>query len=286
MNGNTTAPLHNTLAFFRLSSPQQSLNTLVKLWFVAALVGQWFFAVYVFLISVLPVISGKPMSADFSHMITGLIVGDDKGNFILFAHLMPAAILSFCGVLQLVPHIKLRYLAFHRWNGRLFLLLGLIGALTGLYLTWIRGSRLSDIGAVGVTINGLLIPIAVYLAWQYARKGKFDAHKRWAVHSFMLVNGVWTLRLYLMGWFIVNQGPNGNNDTLDGPADMFFSFACYLLPMLIVELVFWAKKQGNTLRVVGVSIIMGLGTVITAIGVIGAAAFMWLPRIQVLLMNA
>jgi hypothetical protein len=52
------------------------------------------------------------------------------------------------------------HIAQFRWNGRMFLTLGLLGALTGLYLTWVRGSRLSDIGSIGLTLNGLLILLA------------------------------------------------------------------------------------------------------------------------------
>lgn len=56
----------------------------------------------------------------------------------------------------------------HRWNGKLFLTLGLMGAVSGLYLTWICGARLSDVGYLGITLNAILIIITVFFAWRYA----------------------------------------------------------------------------------------------------------------------
>lgn len=279
MNNQSNPSLHLAMSQVGLGSPQQALKSAVTCWLLIALIGQSIFALYVLVLFGLPFFSGHPEQADTSHMITGYIAGDGLGNLILFMHLIPAAIISMGGAFQLVPQIRQHFPAFHRWNGRLFLTLGFVGALTGLYLSWVRDSRLSDTGAIGITINGILIPIAVILAWHYARKRRFDLHQRWAIHAFLLINGVWTFRLYLMGWFMVNQGPNGNTSNLDGPADVFFSFACYLLPMMVAELVFWAQRQQQSSRKILVTGIMFIGAGITLLGVVSASLMMWMPRI-------
>jgi hypothetical protein len=279
MNTQTYPYLHFALSKVGLGTPQQALKSAIVSWLLIALVGQWLFALYVLVQYGQPVFSGAPEQADFSHAITGYVAGDGLGNTMLFVHVIPAAIISIGGIFQLVPFIRKRFPTFHRWNGRLFLTFGLTGALTGLYLTWVRDSRLSDIGAIGITLNGMLIPIAVALAWHYARKRRFDLHQRWAVHAFLLINGVWTFRLYLMAWYLINQGSNGNTSTLDGPADIALSFACYLLPMLIAELVFWAQRQPQKSRKALVAAIMFIGAGITLLGVTGASMMMWFPRI-------
>lgn len=255
------------------------LKYLTRSWVFVALVGQWIFALYIFIQFGVAALSGDPTSADTSQMIQGYTQGDDFGNGVLMLHLLPAILLSFSGVFQLFSYIRKNYPTFHRWNGRMFLALGLLGALTGLYLTWVRGSRLSDIGSIGLTLNGILILVAATLAWRFAIKRQFQNHMRWAVHSFILINGVWSFRLYLMGWFILNQGPNGNNSTIDGPADIILSFASYLLPMLIAEVYFWAMRQKSTFRVSTANVFMLLGLLITALGVFAATLFMWWPRI-------
>ena len=262
-------------------NPDKALHYSVATWFVLAMIGQQVFAAYVMIRYGLPLIDGQYENINLSTNIDGYVEGDLSGNVMLYFHLIPAALLSFCGMLQLLPKVRERYPALHRFNGRLFLVLGMTGALTGLYLTWLRGSRLSDVGSIGITINGVLILVAGYFAWSTAIAKKFAQHKRWAVHTFFLVNGVWTFRLYLMGWYVVNQGAFGNTNKIDGPADIAISFACYLLPMCVAELVFWAQRQRSNKRKWAVVGLMVLGCLITGIGVFANILLGWIPRMVV-----
>ncbi len=264
----------------RFFNAQTCLKFLTHSWVLVVLIGQWIFALYIFIQFGIAALSGDPTSADTSGMIKGYTQGDHLGNGVLMLHLLPAILLSLSGVFQLFPYLRNKYPVFHRWNGRMFLTLGILGALTGLFLTWGRGTRLSDIGSIGLTLNGLLILVAGVLAWRYAIKRQYQKHMRWAIHSFILVNGVWSFRLYLMAWFILNQGPNGNNANIDGPADIALSFASYLLPMLIAEIYFWAKRQKSTFRVAVTNVFMLLGLLITTLGVFAATMFMWWPSIS------
>lgn len=188
-------------------------------------------------------------------------------------------IISLSATFQLIPFIRRRFPTFHRWNGRLFLVVGFFGAISGLYMTWGIGSRFSDLGAIGVSINGILIPIFVYYAWRTARQRNFSLHRRFAVHTFILINGVWSVRLYLMAWFMVNQGPRGNTGSIDGPADIAISFASYLLPMAIAELAFWAERRKSPISTLVGAIGLSIMAAITALGVYAASIMMWLPRI-------
>ncbi len=265
------------------ASADRALLLGVTSWVVVALVGQWLFALYIAVMYALPLATGDFAAANKARPITGYVAGDTLGNAMLFAHVLPAALLSVCGVLQLLPVLRRRWPALHRWNGRVFLTMGLLGALSGLYLTWVRGSRLSDLGAIGITVNGLLIPVAVLLAWRAARAREFVQHRRWAVHAFLLINGVWTFRLYLMGWYLVNQGQNGNTNTLDGPMDLFFSVACYALPMAVAELWFWAQRQRSAQPKWWVAAVQSVGALVTLLGVVAAALMMWWPRISTVL---
>jgi hypothetical protein len=280
MNEQTNTIPSSFMHRFGVVSAHDLLGKLVASWLIVVLVGQWMFALYILVVFAFPFLVGGIASVDFSNMITGSKEGDFFGNTALLTHLIPAAVISMGGVFQIVPWVRKYHPRFHRWNGRVFLTLGILGALTGLYLTWGRGSRLSDIGAYGITLNGVLILITALLAWQYAVKKRFDLHRRFAVHAFLLINGVWTFRLYLMGWFAVNQGPNGNNSALDGPVDIVISYACYMAPMLVAELFFWAQRQQQNYKIIGVSCLLLFGLLVTLVGVIAASLFMWFPRIS------
>ncbi|RVU35375.1 DUF2306 domain-containing protein [Rheinheimera riviphila] len=246
-------------------------------WWLLALIGQWLFASYIAVRYGGPVLDGNYAAVNQGNHIMGYQPGATTHNLVYFSHILPAILLSICGILQLIPQIRQRWPQVHHWNGRIFMTLGISGALTGLYLTWGSGSRLSDVGAIGITLNGLLIPLAIVLAWRYAVARNFAAHRRFAVHSFLLVNGVWSFRLYLYGWFVLNQGPNGNTRYLDGTADIFFSFACYVVPMLLAELVFWGQRQPNAGRKWCVAAVVTLGALLTLIGIVAVTMATWWP---------
>ena len=256
------------------------LNNTVKTWGFIALLGQWFFAVYIMALYAIPLATGVAADVDDISPARGFDLSASFNSVMFFSHILPAALMALSGLFQLLPNVRNRYPSFHRWNGRMFFVLGLSGAITGLYLTWGAGIRFSNIASMGVTLNGILILVAIFFAWRAILNKKIIEHQRWAVHSFVLVNGVWSLRLYLMGWYLVNQGPNGNKPTLDGPMDLFLSFACYLLPMLFVELIFWAKRRKNekiNWIVIGTT---GVATLFTAIGLVAAGVMMWGPRVS------
>ncbi len=243
----------------------------IMTWGGIALIGQWLFSAYIFILYAMPLVLGITKQAELVSPTSGYDASGSVQSAVFFGHIIPAIILAISGLFQLIPQMRKRFVHFHRWNGRIFFTLGL-------------GLRLSNLGAMGITLNGLLIPIAVILAWKYAVSQQFAQHRRFAVHSFLLVNGVWTFRLYLMGWYMLNQGKNGNTSTLDGPVDIFFSFACYLLPMLVAELYFWAVRQ--TLERVKwlITGLFILGSGITLLGIVAAFIMMWYPRVNKILM--
>ncbi|WP_026375286.1 DUF2306 domain-containing protein [Aestuariibacter salexigens] len=256
------------------------LSGSVKVWVSAVLIGQWMFGFYILAQFTMPWLMGQLDESQFSHMIRGYKNGESFNNFVLLLHVIPVMVISMSATLQLVPFIRNRYRTFHRWNGRVFLIVGFFGAVSGLYMTWGIGSRLSDIGALGVTLNGLLIPVFVYFAWRTAVYKKFAEHRRYAVHAFILINGVWSVRLYLMAWFMLNQGPLGNTRQIDGPADIAISFASYLLPMAIAELVFRAEKARSSKMILAAAVGVTCMALLTMLGVFAASSMMWIPRIS------
>lgn len=258
---------------------KHKFDFLIKLWVGIILTGQWVFALYILVQFTLPLITGQLDESRYAYMIRGYVNGDTFNNVILLLHVVPVMLISLSGIFQLFPTIRTHFPRFHRINGRVYLIFGLMGAIGGLYLTWVTGSRLSDLGALGVTLNGLLIPVMVYFAWYYALKRDYSRHQRFAVHAFILINGVWTFRLLLMGWFILNQGPLGNSANLDGPADIILSFASYLLPMLIAELIFKAREHNTLVLQVAAIVAVGIAIIITIMGTVAATMMMWGPRI-------
>lgn len=248
-----------------------------RAWFLVALASQWLFATYVAWTLVRPLMGADAASVDGSRLITGYIEGDATGNAILLGHVLAAAIINVLGLLQLVPALRRIVPSWHRWAGRTFMVLSLLAAISGFYMVWVRGSRLSDVSAVAITLNGILILLAVAMAWRLAMLRRFAEHRRWAIRAFLLISGVWMLRLGLMAWVIINKGPNGNTPRLDGAFDSFWVFGCYLVPLAIAELYFRAEEGSRAIQFTAAGV-LALSAVFTMLGTFGAFSFMWLPH--------
>ena len=246
------------------------------IWFCIAAIGQ---AAFIWMI--LAHFGRRTLIGDFAGwndkpLIKGYVPGDDAGNLMFAVHVLLAAVVTVSGLMQLVPALRRRAPALHRWNGRIFLIIAIIMALGGLWLTWGRETYLSLVSAVAVSVDGVLILIFAAQAWRTAVRRDFGAHQRWAMRAFLAVNGVWFLRVGLMAWAIATGGL-GMNRTLSGPADVVLQFGAYLIPLALFEAYLRARRSPAPVvkRLTAAGMI--LAAAVTALGVFGAVAFMWGP---------
>ena len=180
--------------------------------------------------------------------------------------------------MQLMPPIRNRFPAIHRWTGRTYLLIAVVMSVGGIWMIWGRGSRLTEIGGWGTTINGILVLIAAATAFYFIKQRKIDQHRRWAMRTFILLSGVWFTRLGYMSWAIATGGL-GMSRSLDGPFDMFIAFGSYLLPLAVLEIYFLASVSRSSGVKLATSGLMLGATAATALGVFGAWTMMWSPHI-------
>src|SRR5262245_10255955 len=173
-----------------------ALKASVALWFMAAVAGQWVFVYYIASFYGPPTASGDFGAWNRRDPVMGYVAGDSVGNLFFAAHVLIAGVLTFGGTLQLVPQIRAHAIAFHRWNGRLFLLAAIAAASGGLCLEWVRGAAFRSGGAgfveaAGITLDAVLILVFAGLVWRAVRAKHIAAHQRWATRLFLVVNGVW-----------------------------------------------------------------------------------------------
>jgi hypothetical protein len=247
------------------------------LWFLVAAVGQVAFIGFILAFYGVRTLSGNFAGWNDKPLIDGYIEGDHNGNFVFAAHVLLASVVTLAGLMQLIPQLRQRLPTLHRWTGRTFLVISIFMALSGIWLAVVRGTYLSKISAVAILINGLLILIFAGLAWRHAVKRRFEQHRQWAMRTFMVVGGVWFLRVGLMGWVLINKGPVGMTDDMSGPADIVLTFGSYLIPLALLEIYFAASRTTNPVAKVFVALLIVAAAAYTAIGVFGTVAFMWAP---------
>lgn len=246
-------------------------------WFSITAVGQAAFIGFIVAFYGVRTAKGDFAGWNDKPLIDGYIQGDETGNIVFAAHVLLASLVTLCGIIQLVPAIRVRWPRVHRWSGRFFLAVGVFMALSGVWLSVARGTYLSVISAVAILINGVLIVVFAGLAWRYALKRRFTEHRQWAMRTFMVISGVWFLRIGLMGWVVVNRGPLGMTEDMSGPADIVMTFGSYLIPLAVLELYLAAQRTDHGLAKIAAAATIFLSSLFTAIGVFGTVSFMWGP---------
>ena len=252
-----------------------SFKTLGATWFTFAALGQ-----IAFIIFILSFYGSRTLFGDFAGWndkpkITGFEAGDATGNIMFIGHVLLAAVMTGAGLLQLMPALRRRAPVIHRWSGRVFLLVAFYLALGGLWLTWVRGSYLSLPAAISVSLNGILILLFGAYTIRFAVARRIADHQRWAMRLFMVANGVWFLRVGMMGWILLNQGPVGMNQTMSGPADIALTFGSYLIPLAGLELYNIAQKSSSSVFRWSVIVLLCALTAFMLLGILGAIIFMW-----------
>ncbi len=265
---------YSSVAYSRAAA---MLRRVGLIWFITAAIGQLAFIAFIVAFYGLRTAGGNLESWNEKPLITGHVPGDGAGNMMFAIHVLLAAVITLGGLAQLIPQIRDRYRPFHRWNGRVFIALALIMALGGLWLTWVRGSYLSYVSALSVSLNGVLIIAFAVLTVRDAMRRRIDAHRRWAMRTFMVVNGVWFFRLGVSSWILLNQSPRWMNSTLSGPADIALSLGSYLVPLLGLQLYFVAADSSSGRFKFVAAGIVTLLTGLMAVGAFAAINMMWLP---------
>lgn len=247
-------------------------------WYLVAAIGQAVFIWFILAHYGGHTLSGNYPSWNDKPLIDGYIQGDTAGNLMFALHVLLAAALTFGGLLQLLPQIRNTSPAFHRWNGRLVLAVASFMAFGGLWLVWARGTRLSLLSAIAISLDAILIVIFGLLTLYYAVKRRFDLHRRWAMRTFMVMNGVWFLRVGYTAWANFGNGI-GSNGNLTGPADVILAFGCYLIPLGILQTYFAAQDSVSNKTKLMAATFVSIATVVMAVGIYGAVTVMWLPML-------
>jgi hypothetical protein len=252
--------------------PEAALAGAAGFWLFMALVGQWAFFSYIAAFYGPNLASGNFQAwAGLSKVgATAYVPGDTAGNITFGLHALAAGIVAFGGALQLVPQVRGRFPAFHRWNGRVYLLTVTGLALSGFWLVWVRHSSPTPFSAVFTSLNGVLILTFAGLAWRAAVARNIAAHRRWAMRLYLVSNAQWFLRIGLFSFMVVTMGLGLK--VRAGPFLLFWTPGCYLVPLAVLELYLRAKAGGGprarlavAAGLIAAALLMGVGIAVYSI---------------------
>jgi hypothetical protein len=252
--------------------PSSLLTRAAQAWFVTYTAGHWLFLAYIIYVFGGSAAAGQ-LEAWNERLHPGYVPGDHAGNLVVAAHLAFAAIVLGAGPLQLIPALRQRLPAFHRWTGRIYLSAVVIATVSGLYMLFAR-----DIGSwslqAGFLLQALLIVAFGSLALLHARARRIVAHRRWALRFFMVSSVALSYRVIFMIWFAATGGLGIDMTTGEG-AFLDFMALGQFLPLLVLEAYFAVRARGGQLATLAVSGLLALSALATAMGVVMLSIGLW-----------
>ncbi len=255
---------------------KQSLKYTTMFWFVTALVGQWIFFYYIMGFYGISVINDNMAywNVVFERFgVTPYRAGDFSGNLAFVAHAIGAGIVAFGGALQLIPKVRNSFPKFHKINGYVYLTTVFCLAISGFYLVWIRDPDPVELNGIGTTINGFLILGFAYLTVRLAIKKDISSHRKWALRLFFVSNAQLTLRLGTFS-YLVTGNILGMNPAFGDPFFTMWTFGCYVLPLLTLQLYFYAKERGSNRVKYATSGVLFVITILMILGMVGYTPFL------------
>lgn len=260
------------------SMADTALKAATRFWFGVTVMGQLAFGFVVASFYGMTALRADYHGWKFTN---GFVPGVTRGNWAVVMHVITAAIIMLAGAIQLVPQVRNRFPAFHRWNGRTYMLSTVALSVAGVYMHWVRGSVGDVWQHIGGTVNALLIWLCAGLALRYALARDFRTHRRWALRLFLVVSASWFLRIMFFLTFLVFKRPVGFDPaTFSGPYLTFLTFAQYLIPLAVLEAYFFVHDRPGALRrmaMAGLLFVLTLGMVG---GLFAVTMAVWVPQVK------
>jgi uncharacterized membrane protein len=158
---------------------------------------------------------------------------------LLLTHVTGGSVALVLGPWLFWGRFRNRFLAFHRWLGRLYLLGIFAGGLAGLAMAAIAfGGLPSQLGFGGLAVAWLATGV---LALQRIRQGNVRAHREWMIRSYALTLAAVTLRLWLP--LLLSFG-------LEFPvAYPMIAWLSWVPNLVVAEVYLWGKGRAGVLQV-------------------------------------
>jgi len=255
-----------------------ALGRAAALWFFVAAFGQLIFVAYMAGFYGPTLASGDVVQwTRNASLIDAYKPGDALGNLGFISHIGLAFLITSLGIAQLVPALRKHAPRVHRWCGRVFVIAALLAAIGGLALVWGRGTQTGLSSAIAISLNGVLIIGFAGLAWRAARARNFVSHQRWAFRFWLVVSGVWFLRVGMAAFGMIALGVLGMKQPPIALAFDIWSFGSYLAPLAIYGVYRRVKAKGGAGVRVGMCAVLAIITLLMAGGVAGMTVGQWLP---------
>jgi uncharacterized membrane protein len=137
-----------------------------------------------------PVISTNPRLAEFA-------VLDDifaRHPILTIVHIVPGLLFMILGPLQFNSKIRARYLRWHRWSGRVFVVCSAVIGVSALVMSFAMPAIGGFNQAAATTLFGAFFLLALGKAFWHIRRREIHLHREWMIRAFSVGIAVAAIR--------------------------------------------------------------------------------------------
>lgn len=217
----------------------------------------------------------------WNEILPGLYNKDtQKATMGIGLHFAMGGIILILGSIQLIDAIRIKYLTFHRWVGRIYVVASILVSIGGLTFIVVKGTIGGMVMNIGFGLYGILMLMAAVQTYRHAIAKNVDIHKAWALRLYALAIGSWLYRMDYGFWFLLADKA-GHNNTFSGPFDYVMAFFFYIPNLLVAEI--FIRSQGNRktpawLNIIFTVVLLGV-TGFLLLGTYYFTKFYWGPAI-------
>lgn len=173
--------------------------------------SDWLIPAGLVALSVVPAVMGTVRLAELAG---GAAITEANARFFaspapVIAHILTVIPYSIVGAFQFVPGFRRRHRGWHRGAGRVLAMLGLVAALSGLWMAhfypWPAGD--GQILYVERLVFGVGMIASIVLALFAIRRRDFQAHGEWMIRAYAIGLGAGTQVLTHLPWLILVGQP-------------------------------------------------------------------------------
>jgi uncharacterized membrane protein len=117
--------------------------------------------------------------------------------YLTLVHIVPGFLFMTLGPMQFMAAIRNRWLNFHRWCGRIYLVASLVGVLSALVFVPMLPVFGSFTAKVAVVFGATLCLVSIVKAYLHIRRFEIAQHREWMIRAFAIGLGISTFRVLL-----------------------------------------------------------------------------------------
>jgi uncharacterized membrane protein len=137
-----------------------------------------------------PPAAPNPVAAQFAAL-------DDlfaRYRILTLVHIVPGLLFMILGPLQFSSTIRARHLRWHRWNGRVFVICGIVIGISALVMSFAMPAIGGFNQAAATTLFGTFFLVALCKAFWHIRRREVALHREWMIRAFAIGLAVSTIR--------------------------------------------------------------------------------------------